>query len=292
MHFTYVDPSCLDARNLRQGDLLRRTNELDSVLSRFHHYYAVNSQNKYFLVLTQSCDLVRRKGESCKSRYISIAPVRSLSLVVNRMITELDICGIDSDVPICTSRGRQQLHNFLERLINNNESNYFYLQAEPSLSFPEDCCAFLRIPVALRAEKHYAKCLEARLLSLEGSFQAKLGWLVGQLFSRVGTEDWEPRQLQKKIKDSIVDNVFWVDDKNLRDFQNQMDKWRDAHKGQRLDVRTIELIVKSIKPRKQKVIERIQSILESSFEDTLSVQEREKILQRIKNDPHVTTLLS
>ncbi len=65
-------------------------------------------------------------------------------------------------------------------------------------------CAFLALSVALKIE-HYDLCLAAKIAQLTGEFQAKLGWLVGNLYSRVGTKEWgsvypeSVSELRKKI---------------------------------------------------------------------------------------------
>ena len=176
MHFTYRDPG-IDPEselNLRQGDVLECTASLTEVLNTYHKHYAENVNNRYFLVLTQSCDLVQGRGDPCKARYISIAPARPLSLVVERAIRTLAEDDINVELPVCTEKARSRLSQFLERLLNNNEPDYFYLHNDPVLNFPEPCCTFLRLPIALRAKEHYQMCIDARLFGLNESFQAKL----------------------------------------------------------------------------------------------------------------------
>src|ERR1700679_1779586 len=73
MHYIYTDAP--DAASLNQGDVLTRTPELDAVLTEYHPHYARHPSYRYFLVLTQSCDLVRRKGVPPDARYISIGAV-------------------------------------------------------------------------------------------------------------------------------------------------------------------------------------------------------------------------
>ena len=60
IHFTYK--SNPDMQSLCQGDILNPTEELMEVLKTVHPYF-LNKQYKYFMVLSQSCDLVRRNGE-------------------------------------------------------------------------------------------------------------------------------------------------------------------------------------------------------------------------------------
>ena len=73
IHFTYK--SNPDMQSLCQGDILNPTEELMEVLKTVHPYF-LNKQYKYFMVLSQSCDLVRRNGKKCKTPYITLAAVK------------------------------------------------------------------------------------------------------------------------------------------------------------------------------------------------------------------------
>ena len=106
---------------------------------------------------------------------------------------------------------------FIERLLNNNESLYFYLHREPSKGVSEDQCAFLHLSIALKADLHYEMLLNAKCLQLKETFQHKLGASVGQLYSRIATEDWVPKhatqsrfsqEITTKVKDM---EMIWLD---------------------------------------------------------------------------------
>ena len=64
VHFTYKRSP--DAASLCQGDVLKKTDELMKILKDVHPYFQ-NDGYKYFMVLSQSCDLVRRNGQCCKT---------------------------------------------------------------------------------------------------------------------------------------------------------------------------------------------------------------------------------
>ena len=84
----------------------------------------------------------------------------------------------------------------------------------------------LRVSIALRRQ-HYETICQARRLSLIDSYSAKLGWLVGNLYSRIATKDWEDReespeasktQCDRILEESNVDNKFkWQNLKILRE---------------------------------------------------------------------------
>jgi hypothetical protein len=215
MHFTYEGQPRSD---LQQGDLIKRTEAVEALLKEVHPHYFYSQNYRYFLVLTQSCDLARRDGKPCIGRYISIAAVRPVRTAIEREVQKLQHSEVERLLGFCSTERQPKLTQFMERLLNNNAEDYFYLHREQSAGFLEDNCAFLQLSIALRAQTHYDTLLAARILSLKESFQHKLGYLVGSLYSRVGTEDWLERHqeatqfrelTQQPAKDS--DLVLWLD---------------------------------------------------------------------------------
>jgi len=207
-----------NSEHLGQGDLLAKTDAIQSIIQIVHPYY-LKPDYTHFIVLTQSCDLVRRKREACKSRYITLAAVRPLSLVIQREIEsyqdEFDKAGM-----VCSKKYRYELKQFLQRLHNYNEPEFFYLHSEPNLGFPEPQCAFLRLSVSIKSSLHYEACMQARIFSLNDVYQAKLGWRVGDMYSRVGTEDWVPGVESNEDFDERISRLLdgackWEDDKRL-----------------------------------------------------------------------------
>ena len=123
MHITYdLD---LSQTELMQGDVLQRTSPLNDFLKAVHPHFYQHPKNRYFLVLTQSCDLVIPQGGQCKAPYISLAPVRSLDLVLDRQLAQSSLAVVKAELPIVTARNKQRLSDFLHRLFNNNEPSYF-----------------------------------------------------------------------------------------------------------------------------------------------------------------------
>lgn len=178
MHFTYEDK--FDPTQLCQGDVLRRTPEVDALLAQVHNHFFQKSNYLHFMVLTQTCDLVLRQGRGDrKARYIALAPVRSLESVLNREVKSQAL-SVDGELPVLTDKGKSKLTEFLTRLYNNNEQNYFFLESAGT-PLTTDCCASLDLSIAIRTGEHYATCLGAKILQLNDTFQAKLGWLVGQM---------------------------------------------------------------------------------------------------------------
>jgi len=113
------------------------------------------------------------------------------------------------------TRHRERVKAFLERLTNNNNHEYFYIHEEKAVGIDESCCSFLRLHIALRTNEAYEILRQARCVSLNPSFQAKLGWLVGNIYSRVGTDDWAPENYTKAdwqdmISQLLDDNTTWL----------------------------------------------------------------------------------
>ena len=187
MHFTYTTKQ--NNNVLRQGDVIRITEELATVL-RTHHPYFTNEQYKYFIVTTQSCDLERRNGKSCNSAYITLAAVRSFDDFIDRISKKFAVSEAKGYKFIVKSRF-SNLQQYIEQLYNNNnDDGYFFLNSEPELDFHEKMVAFLKVSFALKSDEHYDTCLAAKKLELADDFKSKLGWMVGFMYSRVGTVDW------------------------------------------------------------------------------------------------------
>ncbi len=183
-HFIY---DTLDPNQLHQGDVLKRTDELVDLLKRIHRHYAEHDSYRYFLVLTQSCDLVRRDNTA----YITIAAVRPVEDVLSREARQYQEWW-EEPKRIIDADAYNKLRLFGESLLNNNVSNYFYLHQVPEKDgiVTEPACAFLALSITLRIE-HYDLCLAAKVAQIKEGFRAKLGWLVGDIYSRIGTTEWD-----------------------------------------------------------------------------------------------------
>ncbi len=81
---------------------------------------------------------------------------------------------------------------FLERVINQNEqaSGLFYLHPDADVGIAVPAAAMLRVSIALRSREHYKVLKAAHCGRLGAEFRNKLGWLTGNLYSRVDTPDW------------------------------------------------------------------------------------------------------
>lgn len=238
MHWTYE--KFKPDSDLEQGDIIFPNDELRKLLLDVHPYFA---DEKYigFAVASQSCDLVRRGGES-KARYISIAPVRALPSVAHRLFEQV----IPSVAPglFRASLKRQGLE-FLKRLFDQNEQalGLFYLHEDGEVGLGVPCVAFLRVKVALKAQ-HYAALTNARRGRLSPEFRAKFGWLVGNLYSRAASPDWSDYpggegQIEKMTSAYIEEQLeglgpVWVDDELVDAGEKRKVKFAARDRGELL----------------------------------------------------------
>lgn len=255
----YQQPPPLD--RLEQGDLLNKTPELTALISTYHPYYAQHRDNHFFAVLTQSCDLIFRRG-SCNARYISLAPVRPLRAILKREFDgKLNNVGPGLQA-FGTHRVRSSFEQFLQRLFNNNEPPFFYFESAQENGIPEEMCAMLALPISLKPE-HHQTLLRSKVAAITDVFQAKLGWLLGQMYSRVGTPDFEASVITEKIKTYIEGIAVWLDDTDFRyalDFVND----HNSNPGNAaIGPRQLKDILARIPRRKQAVIEAVLNIAAS-----------------------------
>lgn len=219
LHWTYEDISPSD-QDLRQGDILYPTEALREVLTEnFPHF----SDSKYlaFLVTTQCCDLIRRDGHSCKAGHISIAVIRDFETVIE---TFLDSVCERVSAGVYLRKSKSQANDLVTRILNQNEQTIglFYLHPDESCGIAEEAVALLRVTVSLPAEEHYATLQEARRGRLRPEFRNKLGWLVGNLYSRIGTPDWSDqenggRDLKELIQKFLdFQQYAWVEESWVR----------------------------------------------------------------------------
>jgi hypothetical protein len=267
MHFTYQSPE----KDLQQGDILKRTPELMAVLKEAHPYYHSNPDYKYLIVLTQSCDLVQRDGQRCKSRYITLAAVRSLTTLVQRELAKYQRSDREKKASYCRLGAKNYIIQFFERLLNNNELGYFYLHDDLALGIQEPVVAFLSLSIAIKADIHYKTCIDARIAQLQENFQAKLGWLVGQMYSRVGTPDWVDstctnEEFERMIKEK-VDNlgILWVKDQYIPKLANAEKTRKKTEADYELtidDVRkSVEEYTREEEEKKKRIVTRAVEII-------------------------------
>ena len=140
---------------------------------------------------------------------------------------------------------------------------------------------------SIKAPLHYQKCLDSKFLELDQAFQAKLGWLVGQMYSRVGTTDWSPEELSSKTAAVLKDAAIWVPDEKMKPL-------REALKAGDTDGMVTEQkvadVIKNLPSKKEAIFSRIASIVEG-VADADNAALVEKLMKRIRNDAVLSSLI-
>lgn len=279
MHFTYAPE--LEKSTLCQGDVLEKTPELEELLSEIHPHYC-RDEYTHFQVLTQSCDLVLR-GNTCSARYITIAAVRSLETVIQREVEKQakgKLCELDGTL-LCSDKVRDRLVQFVSSLVNNNSKEHFFLRAAPESGLEQNSCTFLHLSIAIKAE-HYDKCLKAKRIQLDNVFQSKLGWMVGNLYSRVGTPDFYPTAIPEKsefnafIDDILEGQLLWVPQKIFTDVK-ALSRGNDEACAEEVLVKAQELAQKRAEDRIQNLVSWIESI------PGITVENQEELKEKLKS---------
>jgi hypothetical protein len=225
---------------------------------------------------------VRRGNGSPNAIYVNIAPVRPIDEVVSREIASLQLPDVRGEVPLVTHKSKAKLTDFARRLLNNNVPQYFYLEGVGA-PLEQDCCAFLRLSIPIKTELHYQTCLDAKILQLTDAFQAKLGSLVGQLYSRVGTKDWAPSALEEKVKHLVNDAAHWIDDDKVKQLRTEFASRAARDAGHVLTLADITSILKAAPNTKKVVTEKMLEIAASSL--SLDEAAKTKLLGRLRADP-------
>lgn len=285
LHFTYEMPT---SASLQQGDLIRRSPDIEEVLRQVHPHFS-EEKYRYFVILTQSCDLVLRDGDRCKASYISIAPVRSINDVARKVVGSVHYTELERRLQFASEDRKTKVVQAFERIFNNNEAPYFYFYQEPSLGLIEDCCAILSLSIAVRSDLHYQVLKDSRLLSLNSSFQHKLGYLVGTMYSRVGTQDWNEESNLPARAAQLIDrtkSISWIPKEIFSAVTKSLITKPNAT---REDLITAVQEAKRTKATKRdSVIKAMSDILAS-----LEVEQRvvENFQRRLRSDPTIKAFL-
>jgi hypothetical protein len=218
-HWTYEQDTKHD--RLCQGDVLARTEELLSLLGDVHAHFC-DEKYRGFMILSQTCDLVRRDGR-CKARHIALAVIRSLSDIIAQVFAS-EFGRLARG--LYSADRRRSAEQLLERIVNQNEqaSGLFYLHPDADAEISGYSVAILPVSIALRSE-HYDLLLRSKRAQLRPEFQAKLGWMVGSIYSRIGVPDWKESEGEAKERDLInriltfdsdLHEPLWVAEKAFR----------------------------------------------------------------------------
>lgn len=290
IHFTYKQD--MDREFLCQGDILEITDGLRAVLGEVHPYF-LHKHYRYFMVLSQSCDLVRRDGKTCKTPYITLAAVRSYSSFLKKMLISGKLVEEASGFLLMDEKRKERAYQLIERVYNNTEPEYFFLYKEDALEFPESMVAYLKVSIALKSKEHYEKCLSAKKLELADEFKAKLGWLVGNMYSRVGTADWEGvmtvREKQEMLNNDLNSMCIIGSKEQLNQLKKELEEKKEQMSSHKDAATFISDII--IKTKYEKAMDIIEEVLRTSSKK-IPLEEKDRLLKAIKSRSALKALLS
>ena len=231
--FIFASARDLSKDNLQQGDLLFRDSRLADSIRAAHSYYADAEDYSHFMVLTQSCDLVRRRGK-CKSRYITIAAARPASTMVDRLVKKYQYGDFEFPLSVCDKQWESLVRDVVENLLHNTRDGFFFIPKGSHPAIDQNLCVFLPLSISLRID-HYESCLGSKIAQLSPIFQAKLGFMAGNLYSRVGTPDLEEKEDDPDaVKDIFYQDLLyrrtaWLSSAQLKELKHGLKAWKRAN---------------------------------------------------------------
>lgn len=296
IHFTYDSVNTED--DLYQGDIILPTEELHEVIRQIFPYFS-NPKYTGFMVLSQTCDLVRgRQYDPCKSLFVNLAVIRPIEdvlyLLLDRVCKKVEINKKKVEGVYCRDT-EYKARQLLERIANQNEHDFglFYLYPDAAVKIPVHSVVFLQINFALAAKFHYDKLVQARRGRLKAEFRNKLGWLLGYLYSRVGTQD-VPSDKMKEIKklfletnDFIKQSPFWIPDKNVQIANERKIDLTEQERDEALKM----LLECKPPPIERKAAEIVVNILHDFLDEEALAPKVEAIKNAIISNPVFTAML-
>ena len=219
--YVYEDRS--SESSLLQGDILKIDGQFRQYFDEF--YPAIQPSDgkiQYVMILTQSCDLVRTKKRKPKLSHVNVCLVRRLSSVIKRLINEEIKPTEIGNTKVLSRDALDQLKDKLSKLLNNSDQKtHFFLPKQTP--FEEDMVAVLPLSFSFRAD-HYDLLLENRVLGIKPEFQAKVGHIIAQLYSRIATPDlldfdWDDKKIRQHINQLLDNsNLQQVPDRNYIEY--------------------------------------------------------------------------
>lgn len=181
------------------------------------------------------------------------------------------------------------MKNSLERLLHNTEESYFFVPESGHPHINADYCVFLKLSVALKAI-HYQVLVDAKVAQLADVFQAKVGWLTGNMYSRVGTPDLEefedcPQDIKAKFFDeTLYKDIAWLTSSQLSRLKESVKVWKRENPGKELTVEVATRLIQSIPTELEILAERAASQLKERQLLAQGQDVTERVAQLLKND--------
>ena len=289
IHWTYqTRPSGND--DLQQGDILKPTDNtlVEEMKKLFPNM--VDDSVLAFLIITQSCDLVQRSDGQSQTKLIQISPIQSISELIHTAYKKKFGCFCPT---LYDANRKKSILNLTERVINQNETTLglFYFHPEADAGISVEAVALLRKVLTFDSNTYYEKFQKIRSGRLGDSFQARLGWMVGHLYSRVGVKDWNEAPIERekemnRILGSSDEQPIWVNEKVWKQIEPKVSEFcRSSFEEKQKMIKEVEE-----KPLREKVINRIISIL-SNKNQGLSDLQKQDIQRKLESDDQLASYL-
>lgn len=153
--------------------------------------------------------------------------------------------------------------------------------------------AYLKVSIALKSDEHYDKCLSAKKIELTDEFKAKLGWLVGNMYSRVGTADWEgimSPQARKDMLNNDLNSMCVIGNKEqLKQLKRNYLEQTELMPNHEDAIEFISNI--QIKTKYDKVMDVIEEVIKTSSKK-IPIEEKEKLLKAIRSRSTLKALIT
>ncbi|XUJ32605.1 hypothetical protein ACQ5SK_29780 [Bradyrhizobium japonicum] len=97
----------------------------------------------------------------------------------------------------------------------------------------------------MKADLHLATCVAAKILQLTDTFQAKLGWLVGQCIRPSERRIWMLTKRQK-IADSQKSVALWFDDSKIKAVESRFAELRQLDPNKSMSEAEIAAMIRAV----------------------------------------------
>jgi hypothetical protein len=173
----------------------------------------------------------------------------------------------------------------------------FFIRKGSHPSVAEDLCVFLPLSVSIRTD-HYDACLTAKVAQLDEIFSARVGWLTGNMYSRVATPDVEERMANAEefketfYREALFERTAWLSPTQLRLLKRRAVAWQKSNPGSEINLEVARSLLEGVPSMQEIAIERIVELLRQKkildSEAGTDVAARNVLL----SDPTLSKLLS
>lgn len=141
----------------------------------------------------------------------------------------------------------------------------------------------------MKADLHLATCVAAKILQLTDTFQAKLGWLVGQMYSPVGTQDMDADKATK-IADSQKSVALWFDDSKIKAVESRFAELRQLDPNKSMSEAEIAAMIRAVPSVRKEVMTRATEIIKDTLGENQQGAAR-RLSSRLASDAALKKLL-